>query len=123
MDLMPYVDDLRREPSVAADADGDEARARAERPAAQLEPTIRLTLLRALSAEDHRAAARINHRLPSGLTPRAEKAAAPEGLSPSAWVVRAISAAPDPEERAVAPHPGPGTSADRVGRTCARWVG
>ncbi|MFD9858976.1 hypothetical protein [Streptomyces alboflavus] len=46
MDLLPYVDHLRRELSVAADADGDEARARAERPTAQLEPATRLTLLR-----------------------------------------------------------------------------
>jgi hypothetical protein len=50
MDLTPYVENLRRELSVAADAGGDEARALAERLAAPLESAVRLTLLDALSA-------------------------------------------------------------------------
>jgi len=49
MDLMPYVDLLRRELAVAAEAGGDEARALAERLTAPLESAIRLTLLEALS--------------------------------------------------------------------------
>jgi hypothetical protein len=50
MDLTPYVENLRHEFAVAADAGGDEARAVAERLIAPLESAIRLTLLDALSA-------------------------------------------------------------------------
>ena len=50
MDLTPYVDNLRRELAVAAEAGGDEARALADRLTAPLESAIRLTLLDALSA-------------------------------------------------------------------------
>ncbi|MFD8413118.1 hypothetical protein ACFV2Q_15360 [Streptomyces sp. NPDC059650] len=50
MDLTPYVDHLRRELAVAADAGGDEARALADRLTAPLESAARLTLLNALSA-------------------------------------------------------------------------
>jgi hypothetical protein len=50
MDLTPYVDNLRRELAVAAEAGGEEARALAERLTAPLESGIRLTLLDALSA-------------------------------------------------------------------------
>lgn len=50
MDLTPYVDKLRDELAVAADAGGPEARALAERLTAPLESAIRLALLEALSA-------------------------------------------------------------------------
>lgn len=50
MDLTRYVETLRRELSVAAEAGGDEARALAERLSAPLEPAVRLMLLDALSA-------------------------------------------------------------------------
>jgi hypothetical protein len=50
MDLTPYVENLRRELAVAAEAGGEEARALAERLTAPLESGIRLTLLDALSA-------------------------------------------------------------------------
>ncbi|REK91363.1 hypothetical protein DY245_04905 [Streptomyces inhibens] len=50
MDLTPYVDNLRHELAVAAEAGGDEARALAERLTAPLESAARLTLLNALSA-------------------------------------------------------------------------
>jgi hypothetical protein len=50
MDLTPYVENLRRELAVAADAGGEDARALAERLTAPLEPAIRLMLLDALSA-------------------------------------------------------------------------
>ncbi|ARZ66654.1 histidine kinase [Streptomyces albireticuli] len=50
MDLTPYVENLRRELAVAANAGGEEARALAERLVAPLESATRLTLLSALSA-------------------------------------------------------------------------
>lgn len=49
MDLTPYVDTLRRELAVAAEAGGDEARELAERLTAPLESATRLTLLTVLS--------------------------------------------------------------------------
>lgn len=49
MDLTPYVDNVRRELAVAAEAGGDDARALAERLSAPLASTVRLTLLDALS--------------------------------------------------------------------------
>ncbi|MGV9787044.1 hypothetical protein [Streptomyces sp. NPDC003435] len=50
MDLTPYVDTLRRELAVAAEAGGEEARALAERLTAPLESATRLTMLHVLSA-------------------------------------------------------------------------
>ncbi|MFI6347493.1 toxin-antitoxin system HicB family antitoxin [Streptomyces sp. NPDC050560] len=50
MDLTPYVDTLRRELAVAAEAGGDEARELAERLTAPLESATRLTMLGVLSA-------------------------------------------------------------------------
>ncbi|GAA2764159.1 hypothetical protein GCM10010103_32000 [Streptomyces paradoxus] len=50
MDLTPYVDNLRRELAVAAEAGGDEARELAERLLAPLESATRLTMLNVLSA-------------------------------------------------------------------------
>jgi hypothetical protein len=50
MDLTPYVQNIRRELLVAAEAGGDEARALAGRLTAPLESAVRLTLLDALSA-------------------------------------------------------------------------
>ncbi|MEV5886917.1 hypothetical protein AB0L74_30305 [Streptomyces sp. NPDC052020] len=50
MDLTPYVDTLRRELAVAAEAGGDEARELAERLTAPLESAARLTMLHVLSA-------------------------------------------------------------------------
>src|SRR6188472_4421794 len=50
MELTPYVENLRRELAVAADAGGEDARALAERLTAPLESALRLTLLEALSA-------------------------------------------------------------------------
>lgn len=49
MDLTPYVEHLRHELAVAAEAGGEEARALAERLTAPLESAARLTLLNALS--------------------------------------------------------------------------
>lgn len=50
MDLTPYVDNLRRELAVAAEAGGEDARELAERLTAPLESATRLTLLNVLSA-------------------------------------------------------------------------
>ncbi|MFD5448747.1 MULTISPECIES: hypothetical protein [unclassified Streptomyces] len=50
MDLTPYVDTIRRELVVAAEAGGDEARELAERLTAPLESATRLTMLNVLSA-------------------------------------------------------------------------
>ncbi|QEU91601.1 hypothetical protein CP970_12550 [Streptomyces kanamyceticus] len=50
MNLTQYVDQLRQELAVAAEAGGDDARALAERLTAPLESAARLTLLNALSA-------------------------------------------------------------------------
>jgi len=50
MDLMPYVENLRRELAVAAEVGGPDARALAERLTGPLESAARLTLLEALSA-------------------------------------------------------------------------
>jgi hypothetical protein len=50
MDLTQYVENLRHELAVAADAGGEDARALAERLSAPLESAIRLMLLDALSA-------------------------------------------------------------------------
>jgi|SRR5215211_6633415 len=50
MDLTMYVENLRRELAVAAEAGGEDARALAERLTAPLESAIRLMLLDALSA-------------------------------------------------------------------------
>lgn len=49
MDLTPYVENLRRELAVAAEAGGEDARALAERLTAPLESAVRLMLLEALS--------------------------------------------------------------------------
>jgi hypothetical protein len=50
MDLTPYVDNLRHDLAVAAEAGGEDARALAERLTAPLESAARLALLDALSA-------------------------------------------------------------------------
>ncbi|MGW3957437.1 toxin-antitoxin system HicB family antitoxin [Streptomyces sp. NPDC004752] len=50
MDLTPYVDTLRRELAVAAEAGGDDARELAERLTAPLESATRLIMLNVLSA-------------------------------------------------------------------------
>lgn len=62
MDLTPYVDSLRRELAVAAEAGGSEAKALAERLTAPLESAVRLTLLDVLSA----AAGEITRELAPG---------------------------------------------------------
>lgn len=175
MDLTPYVDNLRQELAVAADAGGDDARALAERLTAPLESATRLTLLNALSAAmgevtrelapgsvdvrlrgldpefvvtpppasepfqetqepvaapaapapppppaeaDDGTMARINFRLPAHLKARAENAAAAEGLSVNAWLVRAVSTALDSGRHASPP----GRGKDSGSRGFTGWV-
>ncbi|WP_233620563.1 toxin-antitoxin system HicB family antitoxin [Amycolatopsis sp. WAC 01416] len=159
MDLTPFVDTVRRELAVAAEAGGAEASALAERLTAPLASAIRLALLDALSAasdeitrdlapgsvevrlrageasfavtlpaaeqdgpiavaapeapappqpplpDEEGATARINFRLPEHLKARVEEAAAAQGRSVNAWLVRAASAALQPSERATPPAP------------------
>ena len=62
MDLTPYVERLRRELAIAAEAGGEDARELAERLTAPLESAVRLALLEALSA----AAAEITNDLAPG---------------------------------------------------------
>ncbi|QCI62962.1 hypothetical protein [Phreatobacter stygius] len=62
MNLTPYIDDLRHQLAVAAEAGGEEARALAERLTAPLEAAARLVLLEALSA----AASEITRELAPG---------------------------------------------------------
>ena len=77
MDLTQYVENLRRELAIAADAGGEDARALAERLTAPLESAIRLMLLDALSA----AADEITRELAPGLG----GAAPARPASPTSW--------------------------------------
>lgn len=171
MDLTPYVDTLRRELAVAAEAGGDEARELAERLTAPLESATRLTMLNVLSAAmdeitrelapgsvdvrlrgldpdfvvtppptyggapaepaapveplhtpapadiDEGGTARVNLRLPAHLKARAEEAAAREGLSVNAWLVRTVSAAVDGGTR-----PRTTEKSQTVGQSFTGWV-
>jgi len=62
MDLTPYVERIRRELAIAAEAGGEDALALAQRLTAPIESAVRLTLLEALSA----AAAEITSDLAPG---------------------------------------------------------
>ncbi|MEU6164562.1 toxin-antitoxin system HicB family antitoxin [Streptomyces tanashiensis] len=170
MDLTPYVDTLRRELAVAAEAGGEQARELAERLTAPLESAARLTMLNVLSAAtdeitrelapgsvdvrlrgldpdfvvslpptgdstpaepeaaeplpapalvegDEGGTARVNLRLPAHLKTRAEEAAAREGLSVNAWLVRAVSAAVGGGTRPRTPE-----KPQTVGQSITGWV-
>jgi hypothetical protein len=151
MELAAYVESLRHELLVAAEAGGQDARALAERLIAPLDSATRLILLEAMSAAadeitrdlapgsvevrlrgrnpsfvvtpppteeafddtpdlrvsapvartdgDEGGTSRINLRLPDSLKLRAEEAADKEGLSVNAWLVRAVTAALEPDDR------------------------
>ncbi|MEU8350308.1 hypothetical protein [Streptomyces sp. NPDC048845] len=71
----------------------------------------------AADAEDG-TMARINFRLPAHLKARTESAAAAEGLSVNAWLVRAVSGALDGGERVSAP----GRGRHSGGRGFTGWV-
>jgi Arc-like DNA binding domain len=170
MDLTQYVDNVRRELAIAAEAGGDDARALADRLSAPLASAIRLTLLDALSAaadeitrdlapgsvevrlrggdpnfavtapaveppvsadpgpveptpvaaelsDEDSAMTRINFRLPEQLKARIEDAAGKQGRSVNAWLVRAATAALQPQGQPPAPERGRRTNQHYTG-----WV-
>jgi hypothetical protein len=94
MDLTPYVENLRRELAVAADAGGEEARALAERLTAPLESAIRLMLLDALSA----AADEITRELAPGSVELRLRAGEPDFV---------VTPVPADEQRETAPEEPP----------------
>lgn len=90
MNLTPYVENLRREFLLAAEAAGEEARGLAERLAGPLDSAARLTLLNALST----AADEISRDLAPGSVDLRLR-----GLDPSFMVTPPpVDAAPAPEE-------------------------
>jgi hypothetical protein len=91
MDLTPYVENLRRDLAVAADAGGEDARALAERLAAPLESSVRLMLLDALSA----AADEITRELAPGSVELRLRAGAPDFVVTPAPVDEPAEPAPD----------------------------
>ncbi|MEU7878025.1 toxin-antitoxin system HicB family antitoxin [Microbispora bryophytorum] len=196
MDLMPYVENLRRQLAVAAEAGGPDARALAERLTSALESAARLTLLEALSAAadeitrdlapgsvdvrlrggdpafvvtppqpapsseggaggaetapptappalpptlpptapttareatppagppfgEEGGTARVTLRLPEHLKVRVEEAAARQGISVNAWLVRAVSAAFEP---GAGSGPADRPQQPRSGRSYTGWV-
>jgi hypothetical protein len=106
MDLTPYVESLRRQLAVAADAGGDDARTLAERLTAPLEPAIRLTLLDALSAAAEEltrelAPGSVELRLRAG-EPELVVIPAPADAQPEAAAAERSPALPDADEGATA---------------------
>jgi hypothetical protein len=118
MDLTPYVDNVRRELAVAAEAGGEDARLLAERLSAPLASTIRLTLLDALSA----AAGEITRDLAPGSVEVRLRAGDPTfavtapAVEPPAAADRGY-AAPKPEP---APDPAAELPSEDDGATMAR---
>jgi hypothetical protein len=102
MDLTQYVEKLRDELAVAADAGGDDARALAERLTAPLESAVRLMLLEVLSA----AADDITRELAPGSVELRLRAGEPE------FVVAPAPADEPLEQRAGAPAPVPADADD-----------
>lgn len=99
MDLTPYVENLRHELAVAADAGDDDSRALAERLTTPLESAARLTLLSALSS----AMAEITRDLAPGSVDVRLR-----GLDPE-FVVIPPRTVPEPyADRAGAPEEAPG---------------
>jgi hypothetical protein len=95
MDLTQYVENLRRELAVAADAGGEDARALADRLTAPLESAVRLMLLDALSA----AADEITRELAPGSVELRLRSGEPD------FVVTPAAAEPEPEPPSAAPPP------------------
>jgi hypothetical protein len=97
MDLTQYVENLRRELAVAADAGGEDARALAERLTAPLESAVRLMLLDALSA----AADEITRELAPGSVELRLRAGEPDFAvlpAPADEAVEAATDTPPPPE-------------------------
>ena len=91
MDLTQYVENLRRELAVAADAGGEDARALAERLTAPLESAVRLMLLDALSA----AADEITRELAPGSVELRLRAGEPDFVVTPAPADEPVEPAPD----------------------------
>src|SRR5919112_704780 len=91
MDLTPYVENLRRELAVAAEAGGEDARALAERLSAPLESAIRLMLLDALSA----AADEITRELAPGAVELRLRSGEPDFVVTPAPTEGPVEPAPD----------------------------
>jgi hypothetical protein len=91
MDLTQYIENLRRELAVAADAGGEDARALAERLTAPLESAIRLMLLDALSA----AADEITRELAPGSVELRLRAGQPDFVVTPAPTDETVEAAPE----------------------------
>jgi len=168
MDLKPFLDNVRHELLVAAEAGGEEARALAERLVAPLESAMRLTLLNAVSAaadeitrdlapgsvdvrlrgldpsfvvtappaerfeepsvahdgagmapppvpEEEGPTARINFRPPEHLKARIDEAAAREGLSVNAWLIRVVTSVLTSSRK-------PGRPSSSSGQSFTGWV-
>jgi len=170
MDLTRYVNELRQQLEIAADAGGDEARQLAERLTAPLDAASRLVLLEALSDAageitrelapgsvevrlrgrdpefvvtqavipafedvadrtapssptpaapvdlDEGSTSRTTLRLPDHLKVRVEEAAARDGISVNAWLVRAVGDALEPKGRRPAARDSP------TGQHFTGWV-
>ena len=89
MNLTPYVENLRRELAVAAEAGGEDARALADRLSAPLGSAVRLMLLEALSS----AADEITCELAPGSVELRLRSGEPEFA-----VARAVEPADEPDE-------------------------
>lgn len=112
MDLTPYVDNLRHELAVAAEAGGEDAKALADRLTAPLESAVRLTLLDALSA----AAAEITRDLaPPGSVDLRLRGREPEFVVAPA-ISEPVPAPPVEEDPTPAPRP-PVTESDDASMT------
>jgi hypothetical protein len=108
MELTHYVENVRRELVVAADAGGEEARALAERLSAPLESAIRLMLLDALSA----AAAEITRELAPGSVELRLRSGEPDFVVTPAPDDESVEPAPD--EPAPAPPEGDEAATARI---------
>jgi hypothetical protein len=108
MDLTQYVEKLRGDLAVAADAGGDDARALADRLTASLESAIRLMLLDALSA----AADEITRELAPGSVELRLRSGEPDFVVTPAPGDESIETAPD--EPAPAPPEGDEAATARI---------
>ncbi|MEV4627052.1 hypothetical protein AB0J90_12265 [Micromonospora sp. NPDC049523] len=116
MDITQYVDNLRRQLAVAAEAGGDDARALAERLTAPLESAVRLTLLDALSAAADEitrdlAPGSVDLRLRGG-EPEFVVAPPPAALAPGHLPGDSFDAYESPTEPRTAAAPTPAPDAD-----------
>src|SRR5690349_1289636 len=107
MELSQYVENLRRELAVAAEAGGEDARALAERLTAPLEPAVRLMLLDALSA----AAEEITRGLAPGAGELRLRAGEPDFVVMPAPVEELDEPAPDGPQPLAPPEADEGATA------------